>query len=293
MKYQRLSIIFLGAVVAILLIACSHLSNSKETTTSTAPPTPFVEPANGIINWQANPVLITIQDKSAWVVPEWVHSPSLIVYANGRVIWQSKNDGYMSGTLTTSELCDILIKIYRFGYFDFQQREYKEPKAYDFSTTRIMVRAWKSNTISAFALSLAMNDADNIALVETYQLLNSLEPANSSAYEFDRLHLHISRSDNSMRAETWPLSEQYFNKLIEGMELGQAQGIIIEGTQVVDLLALFDDAGVKTFNYEGETITIKLQKALYPLEILQDPNSKLRPMYFENTPRVDLTCHLN
>ena len=122
------------------------------------PQLPLLEPVNGIITWQANPVLITIQDKSAWVVPEWGHPPSLIIYADGRVIWQSNNDGYMSGSLTTPELCDILIKIYRFGYFDFQQKDNKEPNAYDFSTTRIMVRAWKNNTISAFALSQAMDD---------------------------------------------------------------------------------------------------------------------------------------
>lgn len=257
-------------------------------------------------NWNAPPVLVQ-HYTSPGLTPyiyEWSNMPDLVLYADGRVIVTDEGHSGVKWTravnearLSNSQVCAILYQIEANGFFDFKEINYHEPEdVYDFLTTFITVNAWKSNSVSAYALNYALHPDENTAketvpsaLADTYNLLLEFAPENPTPYQPERIALLITSFEPSQAAPLWPLESPSLKSMAADRDnYGNAE-VLLEGQEAADVYALFSGDWTISFQEDGVAYEITV-RPLLPYEIWNPEKDLARVPIYQDTPTTPMTC---
>ncbi|MCI0399393.1 MAG: hypothetical protein L0322_31270, partial [Chloroflexi bacterium] len=262
------------------VVACTS-ANAPATSTQAAVPTESEGMAEQESDtgpeeykWEASPVLISLQSTAGFTLYDyaWGLTPHLLVFSDGRVFgtqWQEFDSRLIwQATIPPAEVCNLLLQVESAGFFDFRQSDYVEPGVTDSGTTHITVQAWRTNSISAYALEFALvNDDEGYepvspTLAETYRLLSEFQPANAQPYQPERIGLLIDLAPTDASDEIWPLSNPSLNELFAD----DSTEVVIDGQEATEVYTLFEDSYSKIF-LDGETKYWVVARPLFPHEI--------------------------
>jgi len=297
----------------ILLVACANQSIPATTpiatlaaTSTLAQPTviqptattrPTATPLQ-VHQWDAKPVVAEIFDIAGYTQPNyaWSLMPTVVVYADGRVLtiydtgYNRQIPSIKQTYISTDELCSMLTRIESSGFFDFEQKDYPAPlQIFDAGATDIVVDAWRSNWIGAYALEELKPSDIPIALSKTFTELSSLSGlSNATPYQPDRIALLISRWRDKSQLQTWPSTLPSLSTLAPNLKSTDTKIVILAGKDAADAYLLFKGQNAQIFSEHGLLYQVTA-RPLLPLEI-PDSIEAWQPSKFEDSPTTSLTC---
>jgi hypothetical protein len=246
--------------------------------------------------WDAQHVLVQLYEDAGYASETfaWTVMPILVIYADGRVIKTERYSDSKSAWkgviklayLSPDEICSLLTRIDQSGFFDFDMADYVEPEITDLAYTNIIVRAWRSRSISAYALGYASDHPT--ALHKLYNLLSRYDPPNASPYQIERVALWItSWGIVNFELNPWPTTLPPLKKLAPNED--DRNVVILTGQDITDTYEFFGEGPDRLFVTEDGSA---YQVALRPLLPLEIPTT-IKPWYpssFEESPKTQLTC---
>lgn len=253
--------------------------------------------------WQASPVLLEMFTSAGFTTPEYAWSvvPSLVVYADGRVI--VARDHYQADSTTrsidearleASEVCRLLNQIAADGFLTLQQSDYIRPQVTDHGVTYITVNAWESNTISAYALGLALNQKDSggqvpAALRATAERLINYLPPNTQPYQPDRLAIRLAPLDAPQAASSWPLTQPTLTELMAQAK-NSAGVVLVEGKTAQEIYSQFAGSFTNAYSENGKIYGVTI-RPVFPYEKwAPDQQGWSAVPTFATEPTTTLTC---
>lgn len=310
---QKLLIILVG----LLLAGCvSQPAIPTLQPTSTLSATPTLQPtltfsatltlpifptnAEAVHRWDTQPVLAQLYQSAGFSgdLDAWAVLPTVVVYADGRVITTLRDYYHYSmhawtGTIRLAhvshdELCSLLTKIDQSGFFDFSPADYIAPTAvYDRGNTDIIVNSWRSNYVSMYAFEF-LSDRPR-ALAEPYGLLLPYsydDTRNTTPYQVERLALLVRPwgTINYSSSNPWPATLPPLKKFAPG---GDQTVSVLTGQDITEAYNFFTERGRLYVSDDGLSYGVAI-RPLLPFEIpTVDPWS---PSKFEESPKVPITC---
>lgn len=255
--------------------------------------------------WDASPVLLMLHEGAdPMTYLDYAHSrtPELVLYADGRVIvtrydHNAETRSIGEARLSPDDVCAMLIRIESFGFFDYDMEDYKPPEITDQNTPSIIVNAWRSKWVAAYALGSVRLyyalDRSKIpaALVDTHEYLSSLEPPNATPYYPEHVVLYIRPLERSSTESWWPLAAPSLAQLA-GSQKNDDDGVALEGEEAAQIYTLFGSKLIKVYNEGGVTYRLALRPQ-YPYQTGEfvDAQDGISP--FSNTPTTRLACNGN
>ncbi len=278
---------FLG-IVCLLLVACTPqlapttppVVNTDRPTIipSTITPEPYT-PASA--RWPAPPVLALITSSGGMLGRQWPQFPTLVLYADGRLLRASKDGEQMlEAWLTQQQICDLLYQVEETGFFDFVQGPF--PYVTDVSMVQITVNAWRSRTVYTTGLIEVVRpeqitpspDESDMPLVRTYFTLLDYLPVDLQPYQPDRLVLSIEEVEKDRYQYTepipWPLTALQLSELAD-RAVHPWNDLVLEGDEMAALLNLFPTGTGGGIYQEGTRYYSLHSRPLLPLESLRSP----------------------
>jgi hypothetical protein len=277
------------ALLSLALIGCGAPAISPTPTAATH-------------SWPASPVVASLYHGPGYTSRSdaWSAMPSLVVYADGRVIvtsFEQSGSEYLRSVelaqIAPAEVCSLLGAIDGYGFFDYDSDDYPRPQITDNGTTQIKVDAWRSMDASAYALHYVLGEPDLLdsvpsSLVETYRLLSDFSPPNRAPYRPERISLLIETTTSAEPAADWPLAAPSLKELLASMN-EDTKELVLDGQQAADVYALFGKHESMIYSDGVTRYTITL-RPLLPLEIWGPEQGWGRNSEFDTAPTVDLTC---
>ncbi len=294
----------LGLVIIFFVAAACKTADVPRTDVSRVDATRTAAPISR--TWDAQPILIELFSSAGYTSEEiaWSNMPDFVLYADGRVMVthfdyietqyrQTVTRTVVEGHLTTTEVCALLNQIEVDGFFDMSEVDYQAPGVTDVGMTNISVNAWRTQSISAYALGYAIYDPKSgakvpAALATTYERLSEYQPANGQPYQPERIALHIiPEQDTSIAAHLWPLTQPTIRDLLS--QADKDGTVIVDGQEARDLYTLWNNDLGRTYAENNQIYQIVL-RPLLPLEQYPLSTGWSPPPIFPVTPTVKLNC---
>jgi DNA-binding beta-propeller fold protein YncE len=316
-KYRKhgldMKILFQSFVLGLFLASC----NTPTPPDILPTPTPFPENSSSDIQvitavaeqenhtWVASPVLMSLETEAGFTSYEyaWSLTPDLILYSDGLLVgtnWEPSWPDYIptvwQANLSNSEMCDLLYEIESLGFYDFDNKDYEEPGVTDQQTIILSAHTWRTNYISAYALSDYIGNSEpnnRSALVNTYHLLSNFKPANTSAYQPDQVALLVSEAQgepHTVAVALWPFEDINLAELATKMDRFNTVETLLEGPLAKEIYRQFAGYWTQPFIEDGKIYTVTI-RPLFPLEIYEKVTGWGSRAKFEPEPKRTITCH--
>lgn len=294
------------------------LTPSPSLTTSV---TSTVVPPLTIHKWRPKPVLVKMEYKGGDGGCECSYPPSLVLYANGRIILSEsfeENDEWRYRLVTTmlsrSKMCSILNTIDQTGFLYYTVDEYRPQNSEYFSidgsnTTSITVNAWRSIYGEFYALHsyLYLQAASLLdqpgappispALRNLYYFLNSYPSEGLELYQSQRLGLAVTKTAIDPFPSPvfdWPFDEISLAEIEKSTSVDGhiSRLFIVEGNPALSIYSHFGNSFASgEIVEENGQMYIVFARPILPYEIPQLYTWNILPDPGIKPPEFELECY--